>query len=147
MCVLNAEGRVEDEGLGKMGREKTEPVWSGDRMYLYRGQLGFRVGEGRRRNGGVETHPCRLQYHGKELGSGVVFGEWAVMFWRDHLVNSMKSESEGDQSGLCSLLCTCVSRLLQNTVPATGSCDHKLGPGVAFLPDLLLSVWSLSDEY
>lgn len=69
------------------------------------------------------------------------------MFWRDHLVNSMKSESEGDQSGLCSLLYTCVSRLLQNTVLATGSCDHKLGPGVAFLPDLLLSVWSLSDEY
>lgn len=86
----------------------------------------------------METHPCSLQYHGKELGLGVVFGEWALMFWRDHLV-SMKNESESDQSGVCSLLCTWVCRLLQNTVPATGSCDHKFGPSAAFLPGLLLS--------
>lgn len=29
---------------------------------------------------------------------GPLFGEWALMFWRDRFVNSMKNELEGDQS-------------------------------------------------
>lgn len=59
-------------------------------------------------------------------------------FWRDRLVSSMKNESEGDQSGVCNLLCCWVCRLLQNTVAATGSCDLKFRPSAAFLPGLLL---------
>lgn len=74
-------------------------------------------------------------------GVGVEGCVWreALMFRRGHLVSSMKNESEGDQSGVCSLLCTWVCRFLQDAVPATGSRGHKFGPSAAFLPGLPLS--------
>lgn len=48
------------------------------------------------------------------------------MFWRGHLVTSMKNESEGDKSGVCSLLCTWVCRFPQDACQQLGAVAMNL---------------------